>query len=367
MGGQDFSELYNQRRAGDIVEAIDRAFADAPGFQSAANRAPHEYAERIENAKHVLSFGVHFLDAIFGGIKRHDLVLIGARTGGGKTELATLIATANAKRKKRVHYLALEAERNEIERRIRFKIMCRLIEKDKSISVALREQVSFTDWELGMLGDWIVPYDLEAGRLVESQLSTLYTLYPSDFEVDTLEATIRGLRNETDLIVLDHLHYLDITNESENQGMLRIVKTLRKTALEIGRPVVAVAHLRKGDVLSGPLVPVLEDFHGSSNIPKNATKAIMLAAAFDFKGEKPHLWPTFMRPVKFRADGARANYVGLVDYDQSMGQYADKFIVGRLRSGDSQFEPVAKADMAYWLRRHFEDDSAPSRATEVQR
>ena len=60
-------------------------------------------------------FGIKYLDAALHGIKPNDLILIGASSGAGKTELCTHIAKTNAKLGKRVRYIALEAEKNEIE------------------------------------------------------------------------------------------------------------------------------------------------------------------------------------------------------------------------------------------------------------
>jgi replicative DNA helicase len=55
-------------------------------------------------------FGVTYLDAALKGICPNDLILIGATSGAGKTELCAQIARINAKLGKRVNYIALEAE-----------------------------------------------------------------------------------------------------------------------------------------------------------------------------------------------------------------------------------------------------------------
>src|SRR5207302_723892 len=95
-----------------------------------------EREERIEEGERLLTFGVEFLDLMLGGIALFDLILIGAKTNRGKTELATIIATMNAARGKRVHYIALEAEDIEIERRTKYKLLAKLVNEHVACPVA---------------------------------------------------------------------------------------------------------------------------------------------------------------------------------------------------------------------------------------
>ncbi len=56
--------------------------------------------------------------------------MLGAKTGIGKTALATITALHNCQQGKRVHYFALEAEEREIERRMKFQIIADLYDQD---------------------------------------------------------------------------------------------------------------------------------------------------------------------------------------------------------------------------------------------
>ena len=67
-------------------------FAFGDGFQSLGERLLGERQERMDQRPHMLSFGVHFLDCSLKGILPTDLIILGAKTGHGKTALATLIA-----------------------------------------------------------------------------------------------------------------------------------------------------------------------------------------------------------------------------------------------------------------------------------
>ena len=83
---------------------------------------------RRENAEKCLTFGVEYLDRALGGIFPRDLVLVGADTGIGKTELVTGIARANARKPplglgKRVHGFFLECDDGEIQERIKWRLL----------------------------------------------------------------------------------------------------------------------------------------------------------------------------------------------------------------------------------------------------
>ena len=105
-------------------------------FVSAAERVTNERPERAELVGRQLSYGIQFLDDILRGILPHDLILLGASTGAGKTEAAKQIAMHNALLGKRVHYFALEAEPKEIERRVKYALLVHHLRTDKSRCVA---------------------------------------------------------------------------------------------------------------------------------------------------------------------------------------------------------------------------------------
>ena len=78
----------------------------------------HRTIKEYESQNHqieLLSFGVKFLDDAMIGIYPSDLVLFGAPTGAGKTQFCVNCIMANVNRGKKVHMIALEAEKAEIE------------------------------------------------------------------------------------------------------------------------------------------------------------------------------------------------------------------------------------------------------------
>ncbi len=309
-------------------------------FMRASDRMEGEREERLENAKGILSFGVSFLDAALGGICKHDLILIGAKSGLGKTQLAMIIAMTNSMAGKRVHYFALEAEKNEIERRLKF----------ARLSIHMRNHVSgdhdslnYLDWHNGRLDRFTNEHEPQVEKDLMPVLENLNTFYrTAEFSAESFFAKAEEIKDHTDLIVLDHVHYVDSDDANENRGIKNIVKMVRDVSLGLGKPVVMVAHVRKGDRNGGQLVPGIDDFMGSSDIAKIATKAIMIAPAMDMPTHDPCLWPTYIAPVKCRPDGQRTRYSGVAYYDVRGGIYAEEFSIGKFTSGGTEWKSLAE-------------------------
>lgn len=357
------SDLCQMLAAGVDLDAFFRTaplVAGDPGFGAAdEERFTAATTHRLEKAKKLCSFGVAFLNSTLGGIRTDDLVLVGASSGVGKTEYATTLAMANARRRSNVHYFALEAGRFEIENRIKFKLLSMMVWNSYDAS-KIAGRVDYLAWVNGEIEDLTGRFETFANRQLAAEYRTLHTYYKlRDFDIDTLERRIMEISKETDLIVVDHLHYIDSDEPNDNRAYREIVKRLRDVALLIEKPVVCVAHVRKKERRNPRIVPELEDFHGTSDIPKIATKAIMLAPAFDIEGSKAWRWPTYIQAVKCRAAGPRTRFVGVVEYDERINVYAKKFRLGRLTTDGTKWEEIPDESWPGWAHR-------PSRFTQSE-
>lgn len=387
MGGRDFSQLEQEGRGADVMRALDRAF-QAPGFKTFADRVGGERARRLKNAQNILSFGMDFLDRALGGIFPNDLVLLGGKTSSGKTEFATNVALHNARKKKRVHYFALEAEDDEIERRIKFRTIVGMVQADQRLREHAR-RLNYLDWLGGKIDEITAPFEDRSEQQLVRELSTLQTYYKhGDFTAKTLVDSFKAIEGETDLVVLDHLHYVDSSDANENRGFKIITKAIRDAALQMKRPVLCLAHIRKGERGSEQLVPSLDDFHGSSDVPKISTKAVMLAPAYGYapvvyecrhcehqierteqedrpkgscascnsdkpgwlKRKRSWIWPTFVAPLKCRPEGSRARYCAIVNFDARANQYASEFTLGRLIDRGEKFELLDPHEEPPWAK-----------------
>jgi len=315
-------------------------------FVTSAERLSGEREDRIACGPKALSFGVQFLDDAIGGILPKDLILLGAKTGVGKTALATMLALHNVQHGKRVHYFALEAEEIEIERRMKFQVLA-----TEYYRAGNTRPLRYLDWYMGRLDSITARFEEEAEERLRTQLKNLLTFYRfKSFTSDDFVERLEVIKSQTDLVILDHLHYMDNDDENENRGYKHTVKQIRDSALESGRPIVVVAHVRKGDRRYETLVPGVEDFHGSSDISKIATKAIMLAPAYDRQNGRAHLLSTYMQVAKCRLDNSVTRYVALVTFNAQKNAYEDDYFLGRLINGGREFKYLTGDEMPVWSR-----------------
>ena len=379
--------LYNSKKTEEAWKVLEAAtlfkttstFEDGAneGFRLASERIHEERAERLAQSKRTLKFGVDFLDDILGGIIPNDLIVIGAKTGAGKTQLATSIALYNAEHskpdstpdafgnftetKKFVHYLALEAENCEIERRIKYGYLSDYYHlKDPDHK---NHYICYTDWRHGNLehifGDLEEsPEVMDPVTKIVGRLKTLYRT-SGTFDLKALEKSLLNCVTESKLIVIDHLHYIDTDDASdENAGYKKTIKLIRDIVLKYGVPIVVIAHLRKGQggMKHAPLICGVEDFHGSSDVPKIATTCIMLSKCADkYVAEKPYLWPTYIQVVKSRMEGSRTLFTGIVKFDARGNKYTPKYQLGRMRDFNTEFDPIANVNAPRWAT-HLDDE-----------
>lgn len=317
------------------------------GFEPAPARLVGERMERIELGKKRLKYEVSFLDDYLRGIAPHDLILLGAPSGMGKTDLALSIAASNAMTGRRVHYFALEAEPRELERRTKYALISREMYRTKAES---RDRMNYTDWYLGDLEVACGPFNAWADDVILKQLSKLQTYYRgAEFTAETLGIKIQEVHERSQLIVIDHLHYIDSDDDNENRAIGGVVKSIRDISLRIGVPILLVAHLRKRDMRAKQVIATLDDFHGSSNITKIATQVVAIEKATGIETDKWWKAPTFMSVLKDRRGGA-CPYTALSWFDRRTKGYTKPYSLGRISS--SQWEEIGVGEQPSWAAHH---------------
>lgn len=361
------SDLAAMHAAGeDLVAFFRRALAEQAGFRAAPERLRGERAERIARAPRVLPFGVRFLDLALGGLAPRDLVLVGAASGYGKTEIGRIVAQTNAQAGRSVHYFALEAEPREIERRAKYAwIADHLLARVGGEH--LYGALDHLEWSYGRSDSLTGPWEEEADRAVGAALRTLYTLYPDAdaFGIDEFESAVRAVVGATDLVVLDHFHFLDFGEREENRAAKLAIRRIRHLALETGLPIIVIAHLRKTERGARRLIPVLDDIHGSSDVVKMATKVVFVAPARDRENSAPHLWKTYLSAGKCRVEGSRARYAACVVFDARRRAYEEDFLLGTVGLGGDKFAEVDPARWPAWARRVGSGDPRQTSWTET--
>jgi len=315
------------------------------GFRSVYDSWDDETADRAENSKNIISFGIDYLDHSLDGIEMGDFIVLGAPSGGGKTQAVMAIALKNALEGRKVYFFALEAERYEISRRIKYSLYARFYFEDKE-----REPINgmrFSQFRLNRYIQQFAKYD-HLVKLEKEKLKTLFVFYrSSSFGVHDFISKVTAIKKQAQLVVLDHLNYFDFDSDKENQAVSDAVKAIRVLQVDLKIPIIMVAHIRKKGFGDKSLVPSIEDFHGSSDIYKNATKCVMIAPCFDVTGNNRQ-YRTYIQAGKQRADGSVSRFLGLCTYDISANAYLHNYELGTLDLGRSRFSSVDQKQMPPW-------------------
>lgn len=321
-----------------------------PGFDTFPNRLWGEKDERIALASHALKYHNGFLDDILRAMLPHDLVLIGAPTGVGKTGFSLGIATTSAMVGHRVAYFALEAEPRELERRTKYQLLTAELYAEKNPRAG---EFNYADWMLGKCEEFCSHLNNQVDDKIIEHLSTLHTYYRGErFTQHTLREEVQKAAVWADLVIVDHLHYIDIeSDESEARGVAEIVKTVRDLSLRVGRPILLIAHLRKKDRRDKQIISSIDDFHGTSNITKIATHVIALDRAYSVEPSKWFMSPTFMAVLKDRRMGA-TGHVALLNFDLRTRNYRPEYTLGRATKGGTEWEPIRALDRPSWAKHH---------------
>jgi len=347
--GQDVCDLF---RAGGPARLRDHFREALTQFRSVATDASEERASRAATADRILEFGISFLDHAYGGIFPDDLILVGAPTGKGKT--ATTVGTAmhNAKRGKAVHVIALEAARYEWVRRIKYPIIQRLVYENRRTNMALYRACNYLDWYAGKLDGALGRYEVAATEEIQRDYRSLFCRYKGadKFDKDTLRQSIEDIADETDITIVDHLHYVDTDDPNENRGTKLIVQTVRDVQNRLGKPVILVVHIRKADRgrKKPQLVPGLDDIHGSSDSSKISTKAVLLSPAYEENQPHWYLYPTFLDAAKCRTSGDRARWTALALWNMHTGQYEPEYEIGQLVQDRTVFQRAEPKQIPRW-------------------
>ncbi len=287
-------------------------------FKSSADIAYAEIAKRELTPKKLMRFGIEFLDHALKGIYPDDLILLGAPSGVGKTQLCCNIAYANIEDGKTVHYIALEASEFEIERRLKFPLVLERYLADPN-RPQLAKRITYSDWLAGDYVEQLREYELASAKFFESAFKNLYVYYKEqNFGVNELIQAVLQASAKTDLIIIDHVHYFDFDGDNENRAIKEIAKTVRTLAIEMQKPIILVAHLRKRERMNEELVAGLDEFHGSSDLYKIATRVVTFAPGGP---DEAGNFKTFFRIPKNRIDGGVTRFLGQELFNPKRGFY----------------------------------------------
>lgn len=302
--------------------------------------------KRENDRERAFDVGVSYVDEYSAGVFSDDLVLVGAATGIGKTTLVAILTELNAARGRRVFFFALEAAEAEIESKLFYRELATLCHREKIVPAG---GMRYVDYRRGRC-TW-VPKKLEdkAEQEVTRKLAGVRTYYKGkQFSTKDIHRLFLAHQDQADLVILDHVHYIDHEDTNENRALRDITKAIRDAALLMEKPVICVAHLRKKQPGDKRLMPSLDDFHGSSDLVKIATKILIVGRAWEQKPAQSYYSPTYMHIAKDRSAG-ECRHTALFNFDTRRWRYSNEYYLGVINNG-TKFAPIPIADRPSWAK-----------------
>lgn len=307
---------------------------------------------RSIDQKSICHFGIKSLDDQIPGILKNDLIVIGADSGAGKSDVALSMAVHNASVGKQVALYFIEGGALEAIARIKWKEIRDIYYTKYRSGI----EMDYIKWRLNIhdCPETLKEIEKEAEESISNRLKDNLQMYSfrAGFTIDDLTKSLEST-GEVDLIVIDHLQYFTLVNpRNEYQEMTEIVKRVKEITENKQIPVVLVSHLRKKDKDRG--LPNQEDFFGTSNIAKICSLAFTITPATSVDDHEKEIYPTYFRVVKSRS-GIRTSLATLNKYDFKRGFYLPEYEVWRL-VGDHPKDQLTGPKLPRWARRKDEQE-----------
>ncbi len=224
-----------------------------------------EAAERRDLA--AVEAGFSDLDHLLGGLKREDLIIVGARPSVGKSSFALGIArNAAINQGANVAFFSLEMSAEQLAVRL----------------LAAESGVDSTRLRLGG------QTELEERRIIRAtgELAGADIWFDDSpvLTVAELRSKVRRLASAhgVDLVVVDYLQLMQSDNswngrENRVQEISYISRTLKGLARELNVPVIALAQLSRAIEQRHPRIPMLSDLRDSGSIEQDADVVVFLS------------------------------------------------------------------------------------------
>jgi replicative DNA helicase len=256
-------------RAEDLIQRLrgGENFSDFVHISQLLQAYLEEDADDIARRElQTIRSGYNDLDVLLGGLKRSDLVIVGARPSVGKSAFALGIArNAAVNQKANVAFFSLEMSSEQLAIRL----------------LSSESGVDSTRLRLGQ------QTELEERRIIRAmgELSEA-NIWFDDSPMATaasLRAKARRLAGEKglDLIVIDYLQLMQGEGqpgrENRVQEISYISRMLKGLARELDVPIIALAQLSRAIENRHPRTPLLSDLRDSGSIEQDADVVMFLS------------------------------------------------------------------------------------------
>ena len=256
-------------RAEDLIQRLrgGESFSDFVHISQLLQAYLEEDADDIARRElQTIRTGYNDLDVLLGGLKRSDLVIVGARPSVGKSAFALGIArNAAVNQRANVAFFSLEMSSEQLAIRL----------------LSSESGVDSTRLRLGQ------QTELEERRIIRAmgELSEA-NIWFDDSPMATaasLRAKARRLAGEKglDLIVIDYLQLMQGEGqpgrENRVQEISYISRMLKGLARELDVPIIALAQLSRAIEQRHPRTPLLSDLRDSGSIEQDADVVMFLS------------------------------------------------------------------------------------------
>ena len=232
------------------------------------------------DAPTALATGLHSLDEMTSGFHPGELVVLAARPGAGKTALSMSMALHAATNGASVLFFSLEMPLEQLWYRALSQhtgTQLRLFRSPKALEPR--------DWEQVHTG----VAELNETQLVFDATATLTV------EEIALRCRTRKTNHGLDLVVVDYMQLIHVPGETfREQAVAHISRSLKRLALELGVPVIALSQLNRAVEHRTNRAPILSDLRESGAIEQDADTVVFV--------HRPALWDQ-------DADGADAELI----------------------------------------------------------
>ena len=299
---EELTQIIENAEKSILAVNSDRMVKEIKPIQEVITKAQEEIEFLAKNGGDVTGIpsGFYDLDKRTTGFHGNELIIIAGRPGMGKSSLAINMATNMAiNAKKSVALFCLEMGAVQIINRMYSSI-------GGIDAIKLRTgRMDHTDWK---------KYNETSSLLADTKFFIDDT---SGISVSEIRRKCRRLKNSDkglDVIIIDYLQLL--TSSSKYQGQRvnevgEISRDLKKLAMELEIPVIALAQLSRSVELREDKRPIMSDLKESGSIEQDAD-IVMFIYCDDYYKFKKEDRPT-LSPIELIISKHRSGSTGTVD------------------------------------------------------
>ncbi|WP_300276332.1 replicative DNA helicase [Peptacetobacter sp.] len=244
-----------QERTSDDFKPINQVLMDTYGMIESI------YSKKSDVIG--ITTGFKDLNKKINGLQRTDLILVAARPAMGKTAFAlNLVQNAAIKGNASVAVFSLEMSKEQLAQRM----------------IAAQSNVELKKMKTGTLNDADWPRIINAMAVMSD--AKIFIDDTPGIKINELRSKCRKLKMENglDLVMIDYLQLMesDSKNESRQQEISKISRSLKILAKELDCPVVALSQLSRAPEQRADHRPVLSDLRESGAIEQDADIVMFL-------------------------------------------------------------------------------------------